>query len=649
MNRKIQKQIRYLGVLFATAMLCMVACGSPQSNPQGTTPAGSGEGLEATGTPTPTVSPEPTKTPTPEPTETPTPEPTKVSEIIVEEKEIDMNQFMDGFLPMPIVEELSKECWGAEMVGARDQGNGLEDRDLSDYCYWDGAIIKDDESGKYYMFASRWNQAGGHWGENGIPGWQGSQAIYAVSDSLYGPYEDMGPIWPDWCEGAGHNVFAFKLSEKDALYGTYKYGIVISDTGMHGETANGTIHVSASLDGPWDLLGKVQVEGGEFSLSNISILVRPDGTYEAINRNGDIAIADTIAGPWKSVGTRLWWKVEGMSSENIEDPVIWYSEGLYHCVVNKWDARRAYYLTSEDGITGWKLHMGTAYTPDATFLNYADGTLNNWTKLERPNVYIEDGTIKAMTFAVIDVQKEEDFGNDRHGSKIIVVPFSGKSLQNFVKKENPLENREGIIAVEDTNIQSWGAEAKYNYGEEAFMQVQRDPNWQNVGGVLGEGERPDEWYDNKVAYVKFDLSEYGLSNPEKKIKKATLSLVFQYKMAGNAQEDSLQVTVADPSWTEGSGSSSKNANRSRKGWMTWNDQAAVLDCGSVVSEVFSTDAVGLELCIDVTELVENFRATGMEDGMISFAFNETGTGNRLRFASSEAGEIYAPRLQLEFE
>ena len=57
-----------------------------------------------------------------------------------------------------------------------------------------------------------------------------------------------------------------------------------------------------------------------------------------------------------------------------------------------------------------------------------DGTINRWTKIERPNVYVENGTLKAMTFAVIDVQKEEDFGNDQHGSKIIVVPFSAEKL-----------------------------------------------------------------------------------------------------------------------------------------------------------------------------------------------------------------------------
>ena len=633
MNQKVCRRGKIgLGMLLLSA-LCMTACANPKENPQSN--------------PTPTAVTEemPTPTdiivPTPLPTATTVPTPTEMPVV-------EMSQFMDGFLPMEIMETLSVDCWGAAEVGARDQGNGLEDRVLSDYSYWDGGILKDDETGKYYMFASRWNQAGGHWGENGIQGWQGSQAIYAVSENLYGPYEDMGPIWPDWCEGAGHNVFPFKLSEKDALYGTYKYGIVISDTGMHGEIANGTIHVSSGLNGPWELLGKVTVEGGEFSLSNISILVRPDGTYEAINRNGDIVVADTIAGPWKSVETRLWWKVEGMSSVNVEDPVIWYADGLYHCIANKWDARRAYYLTSEDGITNWELHPGTAYTPDADFLRYEDGTINNWKKIERPNVYIEDGTLKAMTFAVIDVQKEVDFGNDSHGSKIVVVPFSGKSLKTFANQENPLKNRAGIVAAEDTNIQSWGDESKKNYGGESFMQVQKDGNWNTHGmGILGEGERPDEWYDSKVAYLKFDLSGYDLAN--KKVKSAYLSLVYLYQVSGNAKENSVQVALADPSWVGGEGSSEKNNNGCKRGWMNWARQAAVLEYGSVVSETFSTEQGSVELKIDVTELVEAFRTAGMEGNLISFAFNETGTGNRLCFASSESGETYAPKLQIEWE
>lgn len=87
------------------------------------------------------------------------------------------------------------------------------------------------------------------------------------------------------------------------------------------------------------------------------------------------------------------------------------------------------------------------------FLTYEDGTENNWTKLERPNVYIEDGTIKAVTFAVIDVEKEQDFGNDSHGSKIIVVPFDGEALKEFAKTDvyvDPMAAREGIAPTDDT-------------------------------------------------------------------------------------------------------------------------------------------------------------------------------------------------------
>jgi hypothetical protein len=33
-----------------------------------------------------------------------------------------------------------------------------------------------------------------------------------------------------------------------------------------------------------------------------------------------------------------------------------------------------------------------------------------------------------MTLAVIDVEKEQDKGNDSHGSKVIVIPFDGAAL-----------------------------------------------------------------------------------------------------------------------------------------------------------------------------------------------------------------------------
>lgn len=576
-----------------------------------------------------------------------------------EDQSDEITQFMDCFQPMPVIESLTSDCWGAEEVGPRDQGNGLEDRDMSDYSYWDGGILKDEESGKYYMFASRWNQAGGHWGENGISGWQGSQAVYAVSDNLYGPYEDKGPIWPDWCEGAGHNVFPFEISKTDPLYAEgYRYAISISDTGMHGDVANGTLHISKSLDGEWELIdnqngGKLKAEGGTgFSLSNISIMVRPDGKYEATNRNGDLAIADSLEGTWEVQSNGLWWQIEGMPNTNIEDPVIWYSDGLYHIVVNKWDAKEAYYLTSEDGITGWERHSGIAYTPKENFLTYEDGTENNWTKLERPNIYVEDGTIKAVTFAVIDVEKEQDFGNDSHGSKVIVVPFDGNALNEFASTDeyvDPMADREGMEPIADSTAQSWGDENTKNWGGEDFLQLQRNTSQ----GLFGEGERPDSGYDCKVAYIKYDLTEH-VGN---KIENAELSLVYQGMLAGSNTENQIEVALASSIWQEGIGKETgegANGNIQEKPEdLIWSNQPDILydDNGientkTALSDVFQTDIVPAEIKVDVTELVEMYMEQYPDATEITFALSEM-NGNRIHIGSKEGGKTAVPRLYIE--
>lgn len=569
---------------------------------------------------------------------------------ITAQQQKEIKQFMDGFLPMPIVDPngLTTECWGAEHVGPRDQQNGLEDSDMSDYSYWDGGIIKDEETGKYYMFASRWNQAGGHWGQDGIDGWQGSQAIYAVSDNLYGPYEDQGPIWPDYYEGAGHNVFPFKLSENDPLREEgYKYGIVVSDVGKHGNEVNGTLHIAKSLDGEWEHRGKIQVDTNNFALSNISILVRPDGRYQAINRNGDIATSDSLTGNWNVESTRLWWNVEGMSSDCIEDPVIWYSDGLYHCVVNKWDAKYAYYLTSKDGLTNWVCHAGTAYSPTKQFLEYEDGTENNWTKLERPNVYIEDGSLKAVTFAVIDVEKEQDFGNDDHGSKVIVVPFDGESLKNFAESRY-----EGLAPVGDTNIQTWQNERYNNYGGMKSFHIQRQPDTEGLGDAGNSGWWwPDDWnYDNKIGFLKYDLSQYEAENEGKEIESAYLSLNYLGKGAGDADTDRVRVVLADTDWYEGTGweQDTPEEDVACLNMPKLNYDVNDLENTSAVSEEFATNDGGKTVKVDVTKLVQQFKEENPDGQQIAFALNETESGNRLRFGAKEAGEGYGARLVVNY-
>ena len=319
---------------------------------------------------------------------------------------------IDYFLPTPIVGSLVSNVWGAPGVFPRDPQNGLEDTTMTNWCYWDGQIIKGPD-GKYHMFASRWDQARGH------NGWFGSAAVQAVSDKVIGTYVDKGLCWPENQGGKGHNVTALVMPDD-------RYAVVVS------ETRPGDVFVSKSLDGPWEQLGSIQVATNEFSrggrMSNVSIMVRPDGAFEIVPRSGAILISTNgILGPYTVQGPSVYPKVAGLPLRNLEDPVVWYSGGLYHIVVNGWSDRKAYHITSPDGINNWTFR-GLAYDPTTDFIRYTDGTVNHWNNIERPGVVIENGHVTHFTFAVLDVPKREELPNDNHGSKVIVVPFDGAAL-----------------------------------------------------------------------------------------------------------------------------------------------------------------------------------------------------------------------------
>lgn len=331
---------------------------------------------------------------------------------------------IDYFLPMPIQSPLVSNVWGAPGVFPRDPKNGLEDTTMKQWCYWDGQIIKG-KDGKFHLFASRWDQARGH------GGWGGSLAVHAVSDSLVGPYIDKGVCWPDSMGGRGHNVTALVMPDG-------RYAVVVS------ETRPGEVFASKSLDGPWESLGKITVEGQpNWRASNVSVMIRPDGNYMIVPRSGAIMISKAgITGPYTVQGPSIYPKVKDLPTlRNLEDPVVWFSGGLYHIVVNSWSNRKAFHLTSVDGINNW-IYRGLAYDPTTNFLRYTDGTVNHWEKIERPGVLLENGHVIAFTFAVLDVPKEQERGNDTHGSKVLVVPFDGaamdRDMQNQPRDASPV-------------------------------------------------------------------------------------------------------------------------------------------------------------------------------------------------------------------
>lgn len=325
---------------------------------------------------------------------------------------------IDYFLPMPVTKTLRSDKWGCAAVGKRDIYNGLEDTTNRLYSYWDGPIMKSPD-GKYHMLASRWNQSGGHWA------WLSSVGIHAVSESVTGPYVDKGLTWPLNQNGKGHNLTILQL--KDGTYAS-----VVSDT------RPGDFFTAPSLDGPWTFAGSININANGFSkpshIANLSMIIRPDdGRYMIVERGGQIMISSGgLTGPYLIQGKSVYTTV---NLPNLEDPVLWYSGGYYHIVVNSWSEKKAYHLRSKNGITSWT-NEGLAFDPRSDFLRYTDGTVNHWCKIERPGVYIENGHITHWTFSVIDSEKENDLGNDDHNSKVIVVPFDGAAFDGEVVPEH---------------------------------------------------------------------------------------------------------------------------------------------------------------------------------------------------------------------
>jgi hypothetical protein len=335
---------------------------------------------------------------------------------------VDGGQFMDRFLPMPVQGKLTSETWGADRVKPRYVDNGIEE---SEWSYWGGqARLAAD--GKYHLYVARWRKDS----PRGHMEWGRSFVAHAVADKPLGPYRVQDTL------GRGHNPEVFQL--KDGRYVVYVIG---------------GYYIAHGVDGPWEYRkfefnprGRRIIEG----LSNLAFARREDGSFLMVCRGGGIWFSKTGISPYNQVtDQRIYPPVKGA----FEDPVVWRTNIQYHLIVNDWRGRSAFYLRSKDGIN-WKVEPGTAYRPGIAV--YADGTKVDWYKYERPKVLQDEyGRATQMHFAVIDVVKRQDKGNDDHSSKHICIPLTVGRLLTLLDKE-PINSatqtiRVKIAAEEDFN------------------------------------------------------------------------------------------------------------------------------------------------------------------------------------------------------
>jgi hypothetical protein len=353
--------------------------------------------------------------------------------------------FIDYLRPTPVTcSPLSSASWGVAGVLPRDLCNGIESHKGAavppEFYYWDGQIIRA-KDGKYHMFMSTWSGSAGF-----NPGWTGSDAFHAISSQgVLGPYERQDYVYSNNGSHRGHNVSAVELPD-----GTY--AVVVS------ETVPFTIYQASSLAGPWKgCQASIQANGINYGsdanfASNVSLFPRHDGKYEIVQRHGLIGIADSLCGPYK-LQKPTWaypaanrpsydtiypkrTSIPGVTNPTFaweEDPHIWRSGGVYHVLYSGSGDRVGWHLYSTDGINNWT-DDGLAFNPrlyQKIFCYEGGTTCSQWYKMERPGVVLQDGHPTHITWAVADVDKDNQIpANSNHGSKVIVVPFDGVAFDN---------------------------------------------------------------------------------------------------------------------------------------------------------------------------------------------------------------------------
>jgi MYXO-CTERM domain-containing protein len=409
--------------------------------------------------------------------------------------------FIDYIKPAPIVcSPLSSATWGVAGVLPRDTCQGIESAQgagvpPADY-YWDGQIIRATD-GKYHMFMSTWPGSS----PNGFGDWTSSNAFHAISSmGVEGPYVRQDYVYSSH---KGHNVSAAQL-----LDGTYV--VVVS------EIVPFTIYKSTSLDGPWTACpgGElIQTNGVTTNSStpcaaggpcndthwdsNVSLMARPDGKFEIVQRHGFIALADTLCGPYKM--QKPTWDYPTANRPDVdsiypkrtsnplvsnptyaweEDPHIWYSAGTYHVIYSGSGDRVGWHIYSPDGINHWK-DGGLAYSPrvyQQVFCYEGSNVCTQWYKSERPGVVLEDGHPTHITLAVSDVDKDNQIPKgSNHGSKVVVLPFDGVAFDQDYG--NPAAGGAGGSAVGTGGAAGGGAGGKGGKGGGAGMA--------GVGGASG--------------------------------------------------------------------------------------------------------------------------------------------------------------------
>ena len=295
---------------------------------------------------------------------------------------------------------------------------------MKDYWIWCGSAIRGDD-GRYHLFASRWPKTVGmvHWATH-------SEVVRASSDIPAGPYRFeevvIGARDPGYWDGmVAHNpTIHFHKGKYLLIYmgttyrGDQPLGQELNSaswktwTEAWNNKRSGML-VADSVFGPWKRPDRPLLEPrpGKWDsviISNPAPCVRDDGSITLLYKSTNVR---HFAGPfpgrfnlgvaraqnWQAPFERLSdapITLSGSSDNHIEDPYIWWNGGLFEMIVKDMtgevcgEPEAGIHATSKDGVNWELMNPHKAYSRT---INWEDGTISKRTKLERPQLLIQNG------------------------------------------------------------------------------------------------------------------------------------------------------------------------------------------------------------------------------------------------------------------
>ena len=295
------------------------------------------------------------------------------------------------------------------------------------FIVWCGTMVRDD-AGKCHLFYSRWPRQLGHYA------WvTHSEVAHAIANQPLGPYKFVDVALPErgadfWDGHCTHNPTVMKFGKKFYLYYVGNTGDRKPSKTLNWSHRNHQrigVAVADSPNGPWTRMDHPLIEPtpdfhDALCLANPSVVQRPDGSYlmvyKAVGAQGKppfggpvvhvVATSDNPTGPFKKYPNPVFTKAG--DSFAAEDPFIWRGKDRYWAVVKDF---KGGFTGSGPSLALFESTNGIDWQPAAhplvstLKLTWTDGTTSPLEKLERPQIYLENGEPAVLFCAAAPVGK----------------------------------------------------------------------------------------------------------------------------------------------------------------------------------------------------------------------------------------------------